>query len=70
MAPTVRDANTEPDLAAVLAKRVERFGDKPFLVTDDGRLSYRQFNAHSNRLAHGLAALRSLLIRQGVAGAD
>ncbi len=53
----IRDAKTGQDLAAVLAKRVERFGDKPFLVTDDGRLSYREFDALSNRLAHGLAAL-------------
>ncbi|MEX2649078.1 MAG: AMP-binding protein [Alphaproteobacteria bacterium] len=47
----------ERTLAAVLARRAERFGERPFLITDDGRLTYREVDRESNRIAHGFAAL-------------
>lgn len=43
-------------LPTVLARRVARFGDRPFLLTDHGPLTYRMVDERSSCLAHGLAA--------------
>ncbi len=64
----IRDAKTGQDLATILAKRVERFGDKPFLVTDDGQRSaallghinvqrMADIRAESNPRSHGKSVI-------------
>jgi crotonobetaine/carnitine-CoA ligase len=54
-----RDSSRAPlvTLTAVLAERVAQSGDRPFLVTDAGTISYREFDRHSTRVAHGLERL-------------
>lgn len=47
----------ERALPVVLARRVARHGDRTFLITDDGPLSYRAVDEEANRLALGLAGL-------------
>jgi len=43
------------DLGGLLEERAETDGDRPFLVMADGvRLTYADFNAQANRVAHGL----------------
>ncbi len=57
------DPRVEQDLAAVLAKRVARSPDKPWILTDSGAYSYREMDERSGRLASGFA-------EQGVAAGD
>lgn len=47
----------ERTVGSVLARRARRHGDRPFLITSEGALSYRAVDTASNRLAHGIAAL-------------
>jgi crotonobetaine/carnitine-CoA ligase len=51
------EAPHERTLATVLARRVERHGGRPFLITDAGPMTYRAVDEQSNRIAHGLGAL-------------
>ncbi|MGH6720044.1 MAG: AMP-binding protein [Alphaproteobacteria bacterium] len=47
----------ERTVASVLARRVARHGDRPFLITAEGALSYRAVDTAANRIAHGIEAL-------------
>ncbi len=49
------DPRDEQDLATVLAKRVARSPDKPWILTDSGSYSYREVDDRSGRLAGGFA---------------
>ncbi|MGI9413269.1 MAG: AMP-binding protein [Hyphomicrobiales bacterium] len=49
------DSRDRQDLATVLARRVERSPDKPWLLTDDGACTYREMDERSGRLARGFA---------------
>ena len=51
------DAKSDQTLGKVLADRANRFGDKPFIVTDSSSHTYAEIERWSNRLAHGLASL-------------
>lgn len=51
----MQDPRGERTLARVLAKRVARHGDKPWVVTEHGSHSYREVDRRSNQLARGLA---------------
>ena len=46
-----------PTMPAVLAHAVEQFGDAPFLLCGDRRLTYAEADAASSALARGLLAL-------------
>ena len=35
-----------------IEKTVDRFPDRPMAILDEGEISYRQFDAHANRVAH------------------
>ncbi len=54
---TVADPRTEQTLKEVLRKRVERCGDKPWIVTPECQYSYREIDFTSNRLGHGLMGI-------------
>ncbi len=49
------DPRKERDLKEVLRKRVERCGDKPWVVTAEQSYTYRDIDERSNRLGRGLA---------------
>jgi crotonobetaine/carnitine-CoA ligase len=49
------DPRARQTVARVLADRVARHPDRPFLRTEDGDVSYREIDRRSNRLAQGLA---------------
>lgn len=49
------DPRGEQDFATVLAKRVERSPNKPWLLWEGGSLSYREADERSGRLAQGFA---------------
>lgn len=49
------DPRIEQTLPQVLAKRVDRFGDKPWVLCDGKSYSYREVDEQSGRLAAGLA---------------
>ena len=49
------DPRAEQDLATVLAKRVARSPDKPWILSPDGAHSYREIDERSGRLAQGFA---------------
>ena len=49
------DPRNGQDLASVLARRVERSPDKPWILTDEGAYTYRQMDERSGRLAQGFA---------------
>lgn len=49
------DPRPEQTLKQVLRKRAERCGDKPWIITADETISYRDMDARSNRLARGFA---------------
>ncbi|MCP5082141.1 MAG: AMP-binding protein [Alphaproteobacteria bacterium] len=49
------DPRREQDLATVLAKRVARSPDKPWIVTGDDRYSYGDVDIRSGRMAQGFA---------------
>ncbi|HSH41420.1 MAG TPA: AMP-binding protein [Arenicellales bacterium] len=51
------DPRIEQTLPRVLAKRVEQFGDKPWVVCGDKSWSYREIDQQSGRLAAGLSRL-------------
>ena len=53
----MNEPRAEQALHQVLAKRVARYGDKPWIVAGERSLSYREIDALSNRLARGLAGL-------------
>ena len=57
------DPRVEQDLATILAKRVARSPDKPWILTDSGAYSYREMDGRSGKLAKGFA-------EQGVAAGD
>ncbi len=50
------DPRHEQDLATVLAKRVARHPDKPWVVTDEAAHSYREIDERSSQMAGGFAA--------------
>jgi crotonobetaine/carnitine-CoA ligase len=50
------DPRREQTLAQVLKKRVQRVGDKPWVVTAERAYSYREIDTVSTRLGHGLMA--------------
>ena len=52
----MHEPRVEQTLSQVLRKRVERWGDKPWIVAGDRALTYGEVDALSNRLANGLAA--------------
>ena len=56
------DPRENHTVSQVLADRARRHGDRPFLVGDEGTISYRAFEDRSLRLASGLVMLG---IRQG-----
>jgi crotonobetaine/carnitine-CoA ligase len=47
----------ETTLTHVLARRLADSGDKPWLVSEDASISYREIDRLANRLANGLARL-------------
>jgi crotonobetaine/carnitine-CoA ligase len=47
----------ETTLSHVLARRLADSGDKPWVVSEDARFSYREIDRLANRLANGLARL-------------
>jgi crotonobetaine/carnitine-CoA ligase len=49
------DPRVEQDFATVLAKRVARSPDKPWILTDEAAYSYREMDERSGRLARGFA---------------
>ena len=49
------DPRTQQTLKEVLWRRVERCGDKPWIITPSAEYTYRQMDDLSNRLARGLA---------------
>lgn len=51
------DPKEDQTLPRVLRKRAAQYGDKPFLLTEDGAVSYVQLDETSDRLARGLGAL-------------
>ena len=53
--PAYDDPRFEQDLATVLAKRVARSPDKPWLLTEERAYSYREIGERSGRLAQGFA---------------
>ena len=44
-------------LGGFLRRQAERYGDRPFVITDDRTVSYAEVDAWATRLADGLAAL-------------
>jgi crotonobetaine/carnitine-CoA ligase len=52
----MHEPRVEQTLSQVLRKRVERWGDKPWIVAGDRILTYGEVDALSNRLANGLGA--------------
>jgi carnitine-CoA ligase len=49
------DTRDERDFATVLSKRVARFADKPWIVTDGASYSYGDVDRRSSRMAQGFA---------------
>lgn len=49
------EPRTEQTLHQVLEKRVQRFGDKPWLIAGTNQYTYRDIDELSNRLARGIA---------------
>ena len=51
------DPRQEQTLAQVLKKRVERVGDKPWVLTSERPYTYREIDTASTRLGHGLMGI-------------